>query len=461
MDYYGNDNGNQNGGYSHDPFASGDGPSFQGSGFQGPNFDGGSPRGKKPRKSLSARQKSTLKVVALCLVCALVGGLAHPVYNAVTGGNGTTIYTGNRTPTKVDTAAVNTEKELTTAEIYAKYVSSCVGITVDIVSTNIFGQTVTGAAAGSGFVITEDGYILTNYHVIDGANSIKVTFSDGKEYTATYVGGEEANDIAVIKVEATGLTPVVIGSSSDMLVGEQVTTIGNPLGELTFSETTGIISALDRTITMSDGNKMNMIQTDCAINSGNSGGPLFNSHGEVIGIVSAKYSSSASSSSASVEGLGFAIPMDDVADMVSELVTNGYVTGKPLMGISVGDVAEDVQAYGVPAGAAVKVVTPGLCGEKAGLQEGDIITKINDTEVASGNDLITAKDNYKPGDTVNLTVYRDGKTITVKLTLEESTPEKTAQQDQAQKEYEEQQQQQLQQEQQQGSGGWPFGGYGY
>ena len=177
MDYYGNDNGNQNGGYSHDPFASGDGPSFQGSGFQGPNFDGGSPRGKKPRKPLSARQKSTLKVVALCLVCALVGGLAHPVYNAVTGGNGTTIYTGNRTPTKVDTAAVNTEKELTTAEIYAKYVSSCVGITVDIVSTNIFGQTVTGAAAGSGFVITEDGYILTNYHVIDGANSIKVTFS--------------------------------------------------------------------------------------------------------------------------------------------------------------------------------------------------------------------------------------------------------------------------------------------
>ena len=436
MDYYGNDNGNQNGGYSHDPFASVDGPSFQGSGFQGPNFDGGSPRGKKPRKPLSARQKSTLKVVALCLVCALVGGLAHPVYNAVTGGNGTTIYTGNRTPTKVDTAAVNTEKELTTAEIYAKYVSS-------------------------GFVITEDGYILTNYHVIDGANSIKVTFSDGKEYTATYVGGEEANDIAVIKVEATGLTPVVIGSSSDMLVGEQVTTIGNPLGELTFSETTGIISALDRTITMSDGNKMNMIQTDCAINSGNSGGPLFNSHGEVIGIVSAKYSSSASSSSASVEGLGFAIPMDDVADMVSELVTNGYVTGKPLMGISVGDVAEDVQAYGVPAGAAVKVVTPGLCGEKAGLQEGDIITKINDTEVASGNDLITAKDNYKPGDTVNLTVYRDGKTITVKLTLEESTPEKTAQQDQAQKEYEEQQQQQLQQEQQQGSGGWPFGGFGY
>ena len=144
-----------------------------------------------------------------------------------------------------------------------------------------------------------------------------------------------------------------------------------------------------------------------------------------------------------------------------ELVTTRWCSGKPLRGMSVGEVAQDGRAYGDPAGGAVKVGAPGLCGEKAGLQEGDIITKINDTEVASGNDLITAKDNYKPGDTVNLTVYRDGKTITVKLTLEESTPEKTAQQDQAQKEYEEQQQQQLQQEQQQGSGGWPFGGFGY
>ena len=403
---------------------------------------------------------------AAVVFCGAVGfGGGYLGYTFAKGGStGPVIYQAPAASSGTGSAAggtANTADALSVTEIASKVGPSVVEVTTEAVTTNAFFGQYVQSGAGSGVIITEDGYILTNYHVIDGANSIKVTFSDGKEYTATYVGGEEANDIAVIKVEATGLTPVVIGSSSDMLVGEQVTTIGNPLGELTFSETTGIISALDRTITMSDGNKMNMIQTDCAINSGNSGGPLFNSHGEVIGIVSAKYSSSASSSSASVEGLGFAIPMDDVADMVSELVTNGYVTGKPLMGISVGDVAEDVQAYGVPAGAAVKVVTPGLCGEKAGLQEGDIITKINDTEVASGNDLITAKDNYKPGDTVNLTVYRDGKTITVKLTLEESTPEKTAQQDQAQKEYEEQQQQQLQQEQQQGSGGWPFGGFGY
>ena len=291
MDYYGNDN-NGSGGFQNDPFSPGNDPSFSGGWDNGPSMNGEDPnhhnKNKRSRKPMSPKQKGAIKIVALCLVCALLGGLAQPIYSSLSGGNETTIYTGDRTPTQVDTASVDTSIELTTAEIYAKYVNSCVGITVDIVSTNVFGQTVTGAAAGSGFVITEDGYILTNYHVIDGANSIKVTFDNGKEYTATYVGGEEKNDIAVIKVDATGLTPVVIGKSSDMLVGEQVTTIGTPLGELTFSESTGIISALDRSITMSDGRQMNMIQTDCAINSGNSGGPLFNSHGEVIGIVSAK-----------------------------------------------------------------------------------------------------------------------------------------------------------------------------
>ena len=469
MDYYGNDN-NGSGGFQHDPFSPGNDPSFSGGWDNGPSMNGEDPnhhnKNQRSRKPMTPKQKGAVKVVALCLVCALLGGLAQPIYSAVSGGNETTIYTGDRTPTQVDTASVDTSKELTTAEIYAKYVNSCVGITVDIVSTNIFGQTVTGAAAGSGFVITEDGYILTNYHVIDGANSIKVTFDDGKEYTATYVGGEEKNDIAVIKVDATGLTPVVIGKSSDMLVGEQVTTIGNPLGELTFSESTGIISALDRTITMSDGRQMNMIQTDCAINSGNSGGPLFNSHGEVIGIVSAKYSSGGSSSSASVEGLGFAIPMDDVASMVSDLVKNGYVTGKPIMGISVADVDESVTSYGVPQGAIIRVVTPDLCGAKAGLQAGDIVTKIDDTDVTSASDLTSAISNYQPGDTVTLTIFRSGQTQTVQVTLEESTPEKTEKQNQAQQEYQQeyqqsQQQQQQSQQQQQGSSGWPFGSFGY
>ena len=417
MDYYGNDNGNQNGGYSHDPFASGDGPSFQGSGFQGPNFDGGSPRGKKPRKPLSARQKSTLKVVALCLVCALVGGLAHPVYNAVTGGNGTTIYTGNRTPTKVDTAAVNTEKELTTAEIYAKYVSSCVGITVDIVSTNIFGQTVTGAAAGSGFVITEDGYILTNYHVIEGASTVKVTAYDGTTYDAAVIGGDKDYDIAVIKVEGTDFQPVVIGKSGSVQIGETVAAVGNPLGELTFSMSQGIVSCVNRAINV-DGKPFNMIQVDCSINPGNSGGPLFNSYGEVIGIVSAKYSSY---SNTTVEGIGFAIPIDDVLAMVKDIMTDGYVTNKPYIGITPQNMTAQMAQqyrYSVSEGVFVCSVEPGSAAEKAGLQMGDVITKIGDTAISDMNDLNAAKKSYRAGDTVTLTIYRAGGTKEVELTFD-------------------------------------------
>ena len=417
----------------------------------------GRPVDEPPRKH--KRKGSGAKVAALCLACALVGGLAHPVYNAVTGGNGTTIYTGNRTPTKVDTAAVNTEKELTTAEIYAKYVSSCVGITVDIVSTNIFGQTVTGAAAGSGFVITEDGYILTNYHVIEDANTIKVSFVDGTSYDAELVGGEEENDIAVLKIDATGLTPVIIGDSDNVRVGEQVVAIGNPLGELTYSMTSGIISARDRSITMENGEVMNMLQTDTAINSGNSGGPLFDMYGQVIGITSAKLSGS-SSSSATIEGLGFAIPINDVKDMVTDIIENGYVTGKPYLGITVSTVPESVsERYGMSQGALVESVDPNSCAATAGIQEGDIITALNGTTVISSAELIEEKKNYSAGDTVTVEVERDGEKQTLSLTFDEDTPERRA----AQEEALEQQQQENQQNEQNSSGNsgsdffWPFG----
>ena len=207
-------------------------------------------------------------------------------------------------------------------------------------TTNSWGQPVSAAAAGSGFVITNDGYILTNYHVIDGAQSIKVAFVDGTTYDAVLVGGEEENDIAVLKIDATGLTPVIIGDSDNIKVGEQVVAIGNPLGELTYSKTQGIISAKDRSITMQNGEVMNMLQTDTAINSGNSGGPLFDMYGQVIGITSAKLSSSSSTSEATIEGLGFAIPINDIKDMVQDIIAHGYVTGKAYMGITVTTVPE-------------------------------------------------------------------------------------------------------------------------
>lgn len=422
------------------------------------------PNGPKPKKPKKGWTPS--KLIALCLACAIVGGgvsggavaLASRSQKASTASGTSTVLESDRTATtNVQTQKVQAGDAMSVADIYNTYSNSVVCIQV---------STSNGTGAGTGFVITEDGYIVTCYHVIDGATDIAVTFPDSTSYAATLVGGDADNDVAVLKIDASGLTPVVLGDSAQLEVGDTVTAIGNALGTLANTTTTGVVSALDRAITMSDGSVINVLQTDCTINSGNSGGPLFNSHGEVIGIVSAKYSSGSNSSSASVEGLGFAIPMDDVASMVSDLVKNGYVTGKPIMGISVADVDESVTSYGVPQGAIIRVVTPDLCGAKAGLQAGDIVTKIDDTDVTSASDLTSAIGNYKPGDKVTLTIFRSGETKTVEVTLEESTPEKTEKQNQAQQEYQQeyqqsQQQQQQSQQQQQGSSGWPFGSFGY
>ena len=419
----------------------------------------GRPVDEPPRKH--KRKGSGAKVAALCLVCALVGGVVGgggvAVATGALNGGTSTIYEGTRTPTTVSVANVTGNELLTAPEIYAAYVGSTVGITTEIVTTNGWGQPVSSAAAGSGFVITSDGYILTNYHVIEDANTIKVSFVDGTSYDAELVGGEEENDIAVLKIDATGLTPVIIGDSDNVRVGEQVVAIGNPLGELTYSMTQGIISARDRSITMENGEVMNMLQTDTAINSGNSGGPLFDMYGQVIGITSAKLSGS-SSSSATIEGLGFAIPINDVKDMVADIMENGYVTGKPYLGITVSTVPQTVaERYGISQGALVESVDPASCAAAAGLQEGDIITALNGTTVVSSAELIEQKKNYQAGDTVTMEVERDGASLTLTLTFDEDTPERRA----AQEEVLEQQQQETQQQEQQNSGGydffWPFG----
>ena len=280
---------------------------------------------------------------------------------------------------------------------------------------------------------------------------------DGTTYDAVLVGGEEENDIAVLKIDTTGLTPVIIGDSDNIKVGEQVVAIGNPLGELTYSMTQGIISAKDRSITMQNGEVMNMLQTDTAINSGNSGGPLFDMYGQVIGITSAKLSSSSSSSEATIEGLGFAIPINDIKDMVQDIIAHGYVTGKAYMGITVTTVPEsDAQRYGMSQGALVKSVDESSCAAKAGLQKGDIITAIDGTTVLSSAELVEAKKEYKAGDTVTLEVDRSGEKLTLTLTFDEDTPERRAAQEAAQEEEAQQEQQQSQQ----GSSDffWPFGG---
>ena len=381
----------------------------------------GTPSGSKKKHGFGG------KVVALALVCALAGGAVGGVSAAgiissrsVTAS--TTITEGERPTATVNTVKADTSTELTPQQIYASYVNSCVGINAGV-TTNIWGWQTTAAVSGSGFVITEDGYIVTNYHVVENAHDIKVTFTDGTSYDATFVGGEKENDVAVLKINATGLTPVVLGDSDNTLVGDPVYTIGNPLGELTYSMTDGMVSALNRTVANEDGITMNMLQTNCTINSGNSGGPLFNRYGEVIGITSAKLSgSSSSSSSATIEGLGFAIPLNDVKDIITQLVENGVVTGKPYLGISVSDVTEeDAQRYNLPQGAYVDAVTTGSPAASAGLKAGDIITAVGNTQVTSGSELVSAKNQYKAGDTATLTVTRNGQALTLSITFGEET----------------------------------------
>ena len=371
------------------------------------------------------------KIVALLLACALVGGgsgfgaaalmqknaAAQPQSTTQASSDASVMLEAKRQAAALQVASVDTGKVLTPSEVYAQNVNSTVGITTSI-TTNYFGYQTTSAAAGSGFILTQDGYILTNYHVVEGSNSIKVTTYDGTSYDAQLIGYDESNDIAVLKIDATDLTPVVLGDSDTLNVGDTVVAIGNPLGELTFSLTTGVVSALDRPVTFSTGTTMNLIQTDCAINSGNSGGALFNLYGEVIGITNAKYSSSSSSSEASIDNIGFAIPLDQVRSIFESIITNGYIV-KPYIGVTVSDVSAESQSYGLPQGAAVRSVTENGPAAEAGLQENDIITAANGETITSSNDLVKLVKAASAGDTLELTVYRQGQTLTLTLTVGE------------------------------------------
>jgi len=405
------------------------------------------------------------KVLAFCLACALIGGGAGAggalLASRLQPGGTVTLYQGQRSPEAVNVTQV-TGEPLTADQIYERCVGSVVGITTQI-TTNFYGQQVSQAASGSGFVISQDGYILTNHHVIENATTIQVSFYDGSTYDAKLVGSEPENDVAVLKIKATGLTPVVLANSDNIKVGEGVVAIGNPLGELTFTMTDGILSARDRTVTITGGQVLeNMMQTNAAINSGNSGGPLFDMYGQVIGITTAKPSSTASSNT-SVEGLGFAIPINDIMGMVQDIIKNGYVTGKPYLGIKVSTVPESVaEQYGVSPGARVEIVYPGFCAANAGLQVGDIITAVDGEEITSHAQLIELKnDNYKAGDTMNLTVSRNGEKLTVSIVLDEDNPELQERLEKLEEQQEQKEQQEQQQQENSGSDPfdffWPFG----
>ena len=397
------------------------------------NYESGR-REQPPVQEMKSVKKNRvgLKVAALALVCALLGGaVGGGVVWAVGGGTGSTteVNVSSRPATAVSIHQVDGKTAMSDAEIYASNVNSVVSINVTGTSgTNFFGQPVQTASAGSGFVLTKDGYIVTNYHVVKDADTVKVTMYNGDEYDAKYVGGDEDYDIAVIKVEAADLQPVTLGNSDNLNVGDHVLAVGNPLGELTFSMSGGMVSCVNRAINV-DGTPFNMIQTDASINPGNSGGPLFNQYGEVVGIVSAKYSSY---SSESVEGLGFAIPINDVIAMIQDIMTNGYVTNKPYLGITGGTMTSQMAAqyrYDVTEGVFVYSVEEGSAAAQAGLKMGDVILKVDDTEIESMEDLTAVKKQYSAGDTVSLTIYREGQETTVELTWGSVPPEQQTQED--------------------------------
>lgn len=387
------------------------------------------PEEKKPReRSSEAHRSGTLKLACMCLVCALVGGLVGGFisWNAVKGNladgtakdnsvkpiSGTTV--GKRVST--ETASAN--------EIYELGCKQTVGVSLESTRANIFGQQSASAVAGTGFIITPDGYIMTNYHVIESAqkseHKIQVLFKDKSSFEAKIVGFDEDNDVAVLKIDASDLSPVSIGNSDDIAVGDSVFAIGNPLGELDFSMTSGRVSALDRSITIErNGTAINMFQFDAAINSGNSGGPVYNESGEVIGIATAKVGSSG------VEGLGFAIPINDAADIANELITKGYVSGKAYMGVNIDNRYTSVYAqyYSMPEGAYVYNVESGGCAEKSGLAAGDIITKVGSEAIGGYSDLNAAIKSFKAGESTEIVVYRGGEYVTLRITFDEAKPD--------------------------------------
>ena len=398
------------------------------------------PEAPKPPKK--RRKKNTGRVVrsAVALVLAAAMGFVGGFVGARVGNSGGKVViqqvapSSNASSDSGSASAVSTGSGMTTAQVSEMVSPSVVVITTEQVvysQWSWYGQNQVESGAGSGVIISSDGYILTCAHVVSGASNITVTIGD-QDYTATVVGEDDTSDVAVIKIDATDLTPATVGDSDNLAVGQNVLAVGNPLGELGGTVTSGIISALNRSVTIqgtSSTNTMSLIQMDASVSPGNSGGGLFNMNGELIGLVNAK------SSSSDAEGLGFAIPINDAIKVAQDLLENGYVSGRPYMGITYLAVTDaqtaaqlNVNAYGIY----VVDVVQGGPADKAGLQTGDRIVSIDGTEIAQKDDLGTLIQKHAAGDVLSITVARDGQMQTVSLTLGEKNNQTQAQQQQSQ-----------------------------
>ena len=366
--------------------------------------------------------KSTVIVLTVCItmssVFGFVGGIAAMgYYSGASAGSQVSLNTeAERTALSSN---ASTDSGMTVAEVAALTSGSVVEITTETVTTDSWMQQYVTNGAGSGVIVSADGYIVTNNHVIDGANKITVRLKNGTTYAAKLVGTDSRTDVALLKIGATGLTPAILGDSDKLEVGDTAIAIGNPLGQLGGTVTEGIISALDRELVI-DGKTMSLLQTDAAINPGNSGGGLFNDSGQLIGIVVAK------SSGSDVEGLGFAIPINIAKTVANELMEYGYVKGRIDTGMTFIDLtsAQKALLYGVrQLGVYVQSVESGSNAAAAGFRSGDMITYVGDTKITSSTVLTQALEKYAVGDTAQITVVRNGSSGQLSLKLAEYTPD--------------------------------------
>ncbi len=385
-----------------------------------------------PRREKKSGGKRAVGVAALCLSCSI---LAAAVSAGVTSKIVKDSIPAYPVTTSVATAPLVSslsyeadESGLTAADLYDLATKQVVGVSTEISYRNIFGQVSAASVTGSGVIISEDGYIITNYHVIEdayeGGYQVEVMLYDETEYDAEIVGFDADNDIALLKIDAAGLSAAQLGDSDELVVGERVYAVGNPLGELSYTMTSGIVSATNRSITTESNVAVTMFQIDAAVNSGNSGGPVYNAAGQVVGIVTAKYSSTG------VEGIGFAIPISDAAHIVNQILEYGYVADRAYMGITCATVTSAAaSSYNMVEGAYVNTVTEDSAAEKAGLEVGDIITALDGEAVAGSSELTSMLLQYHAGDEAELTVWRDGETVTLTIVFDqkpEETPEAAA-----------------------------------
>lgn len=396
--------------------------------FYSPSSRRRQPGQKKRRGGMPAAA-----VVSLCLVCALVGGLGGGLLanglasEAAPAGTPTQLTQESAPATSGEGVSSENDGAMSARDIYYNLaLKQVVGINTDIVTTNLWGMPVQGSVRGSGFVISEDGYILTNYHVIEEAYSggydINVMFSsesgyETTEYTAEVIGFDRNNDVAVIKIDATGLSAATLGSSDDLRVGDTVYAVGNPLGELNYSMSDGMVSATDRVITTDEGTA-NMFQITAAVNEGNSGGPVYNAYGQVVGIVTARPSDTGA------EGIGFAVPIDDAVRIADSVINSGNEPeGEPAyLGVTPRDVSESaMEYYNWPRGAFVYYVEPDSAADKAGIKEGDIITQVGEYDILSSNDLADEMGFHSAGETTTITVYRSGEYLELQVTFDRAS----------------------------------------